>query len=711
MKIKYLLVILSLFWFYSCNTPTYPVTCNVDRECDLGQICNTQTHRCIADTKKCQKNDDCPVGTYCKIETGKCEVPKSCTDDESCYTLFPDEWDRETKPAKCNSAKKCVLDACLNNQDCIAGKVCQGGACVKPVSCDLIGNIKIISPSVVLKQGKHATLKAQVFNKNGLAVVVEDGKIKWSSSDSEIVSVNSEGIVTGGIKSGVAYITASDNECQKNSQPLEIENFANLENGKIRIVLRNLYTGKPVSNAKITLNGNQNFTTDSKGWIETENLNEKNDITVEHENFQYISIKSITSKDNILYLTPFVPQDKAGGYKGKFNFDKVKNQGDLKVGIAGASLPSTLLDISFDFLLSESYMKEIDTAGMSGTYAVPSNIVLVLGQDIIQEKYKVTTPGGNIAFWGIGSKMSMSEFLRIIQQVMGEDGLDMGALIRELAPYLGSFYHALKTNNETSLCNKIVDANDSNGNGETTDLIPDYNNNSCFPEINLNLTKELSLHSTVRNPKLVKLGNEYTDTAIAILGYTIEGNGFVPVGLTIGSDKKNKDDIPDQEVDNTILNYTPRYNGMEGGKASLVLLAMKLGKDEEKKAKEEKKIRLSGLIRHYDENVPMIMDFGNTELLKTTDDASLNGNIISFSNIQQANIYRIKIKSQTGKIMIIYSKENNIKIPDIENFGEIKFILIQAVTSSLDLNDIIKFNDANLNKFTDYVTAFSVFEL
>lgn len=713
MKYIFLLMI-SIIVFSACNTPTYKSTCKIDRDCDLGQTCNISTNTCLQNRKECKGNEDCPPGKSCDLNTNKCVIPTSCTTSESCYNLFPNEWNKDTQPAKCNSAKVCVLDACVNNIDCVAGKVCQGGACVTPISCDLVGSIKITTPAIVLKEGKEDFLKAQVFNKNGLAVVVEDDKITWETSDAEIVSVDSNGKIKGGVKSGIAQIKAHHNDCSQVSTPIEIENFANLEENKLRVILRDLYTGKPVSDAQIIINEQAPLVTDTKGWIEVENTLEKNDILVKSDNYQYLSILDTSSKDVILYLTPFVPQDKAGGYQGKFNFDNVKNLGDLKIGIAGASLPSSLLDISFDFLLSESYMKDIEAGGISGTYAVPSNIVMVLGDDTIQENYRVTTPKGNIAFWGLGSKMSMSDFLGIIQSVMGTEGLNMGDLIRELAPYFKTFYHALKTENKTSLCTKIVDTTDSNGNGLTDDLIPAYNNSSCFPEFNLKLEKKLSLASTIKNPKLIKLDNEFTDTAIAILGYNVDGNGFIPAGLTIGADKKEKDDIPDQVVDDTVLNYSPQYNGMEGSTASLVLLAMKLENDKEETKADSpppKKIRLSGLLRNYENGVPSIMDLSQVNFLKTTDDASFNSPNISFTAISDANIYRLKIKSVTGKILILYSSKTNIKIPVIPDFGEIKFILIQAVKASKSINEIVLFNDTNLNKFTNFVTAFSVFEL
>ena len=721
---KYIfLLFTSIIVFWGCNTPTYEITCKTDRDCDLGQTCNVTTSSCVQNRTECKKNADCPPGKSCNLNNNKCEVPTSCTTNESCYTLFPDEWDKDTRPAKCNSAKKCVLDACVENIDCIAGKVCQGGACVTPVSCDLVGSVKIITPSIVLKEGKEDSLKAQVFNKNGLAVVVEDGKITWQSSDSDIVSVDSNGNIKGGTKSGIAQITASHDDCSQVSAPVEIENFANLENGKLRVILRDLYTGKPASGVEIIINNSAPLVTDSKGWIETDNSESKNNILIKSDNYQYLSVLDTASKDIILYLTPFVPQDKAGGYQGRFNFDKVKNSGDLKIGIAGASLPSTLLDISFDFLLSESYMKDINAGGISGTYAVPSNIVMILGDDIVQENYRVTTPKGNIAYWGLGSKMSMSDFLVIIQSVMGSEGLNMGDLIRELAPYLKTFYHALKTENQTTLCSKIIDTTDSNGNGETDDLIPAYNNSSCFPEFNLKLEKKLSLASTIKNPKLLKLDNEFTDTAIAILGYNVDGNGFIPAGLTIGADKKDKDDTADQLVSDMILNYTPRYNGMEGANASLVLLAMKFEKDEEnskglkgksQKADEEeppRKIRLSGLLKNYNNGIPAVMDFSQANFLKTTDDATFNAPTVNFNAVPDANIYRLKIKSVTGKILIIYTNKTNFDIPSISDFGDIEFILIQAVTASKSIDEIVLFNDNNLNKFTDFVTAFSVFEL
>ena len=707
---KFLLLFLIIF--VGCTTPTYEITCEVDRDCGSGQSCNTETNSCENDDTECKGNQDCPPGKICDTEN-KCSIPKVCTDAESCYRLFPEEWDRETKPAKCFH-EACVLDACTGNNDCIAGKVCQGGTCTTPVSCDLIDSVKIITPSVVLKEGETETLKANVFNKNGVAIVVENGKLTWESDNSNIVSVDNNGLITGKLTSGVANITVKHLDCGKTSPSLSIKNFADLAENKLRIILRDLYTGQPVSAGSIIINQTAPVVTDSLGWIEIDNTSVKNTILVKHENYQYLSILDTEAKDIILYLTPFVPQNKAGGYKGEFNFDSIANDNTLKIGIAGASLPSTLLDISFDFLLSESYVKHINAAGFDGDYPIPSNIVMVLGDDVIQDKYAVSTPKGNIAFWGLGSKMRMSEFLSIVQSIMGEDELDMGALIRELTPYLKTFYHALKTDNNTVNCDKKVDVNDINGNGKTDDLIPDYDNDTCFPSVSLKLEKPLNLVSKIKNPKLIKMDNKLADTAIAIIGYNIDGAGFIPVGVTVGSDQIDDADLADGIVEDISLNYSPQYNGMEGGSNSLVLLAMKLGNDKNTtKADEEPpaKVRLSGLLINNKTTVPKVFDLSNKNFLKTTDDATYTDPTVNFTQVADANIYRIKIKSKTGKLLIIYTTKSNFKIPDITDFGEIEFILIQAVQSSKSIDDILEFNDSNLNKFSDFVTAFSVFEL
>ncbi len=667
----------------------------------------------------CKVNKDCLAGEICNTTTGVCEVPWICTTSESCYQKFPELWNAETLPAVCQQGV-CVAKGCTINDDCEVGKICSGGTCVQPADCSQIASIKITSPSPVLTQGSSKQLNAVALNRNGVAVVVADDSISWSSSNNSVVSITNTGNATGGTESGSANLVAKHDVCQKESQALAVQNFAQLQAEKIRVVVRNI-EGQPVSGADILVNSTKN-TTNADGFIEIDNSESINTVSVFHSDYEYVTVTGTSQKDLIFYLSKALNKAKAGGFKGEFDFSKLQG-GTVKLGLAGASLPGNIMDLAFDVLLGETIQTRVKIATIDDNYPIPSALVAIIADDVISGKYRATGLEGQRAFWGWGGKLDFSTMVIIITDALGGgmENLDIGGILTEIIPYVDDFGHALELNQTVTTCNKIADVNDINGNGSTTDLIPDFENSSCFPVKNLSLAQPLSKKSTVKLPKLPMMEGSYADLAILLNASIVEGQGMVPMGISAGASEKNGE-VATGIVPDVHLASAPQYNGLEGTDSLVVAFTLPVagaafGENE------SLPIKMSGVIKYYEKgNIGETIDMSSEAFLGVADQASFNSETKTVQSpaISGANGYRIQITSSLiDRDWIIYSSTPNITIPTETptSFGTTySTILYQSVrlkngSASLTLEDIFGFNSTNMDNLLKYITAFSAFEV
>ncbi|MBN2695101.1 hypothetical protein JXR93_10585 [bacterium] len=678
--------------------------------------CNDREENPVSET--CKVNKDCKAGETCNTDTGECEIPWVCTTSESCYEKFPSEWNAETSPAVCQQGV-CVAKGCTTNDECEAGKICSGGSCVEPADCSQIASVKITSSSPVLTQGSSKQLNAVALNRNGVAVAVADNSITWSSSNDSVVSVTNTGNATGGTESGTANLVAKHDVCQKESQALVVQNFAQLESGKLRVIVRNI-DGQAVSGAEVVVNSTRE-TTDSNGYIEIDNSESTNTVSVFHAGYEYVTIAGTSQKDLVFYLSKALDQTKAGGFKGQFDFSQLQG-GTVKLGLAGASLPGNIMDLAFDVLLGETIQTHVKIATIDDNYPIPSALVAIVGDNVVSDKYRATGLEGQRAFWGWGGKLDFSAMVIILTDALGGgmENLDIGGILTQIIPYVDDFGHALELNQTVSTCNKITDVNDINGNGSTSDLIPDFENSSCFPEKNLSLSQPLSKKSTVKLPKLPMMEGNYADLAVLLNASIVEGQGMIPMGISAGASEKDANELVTGIVPDVHLASAPQYNGLEGTDSIVVAFTLPVAGAAFGES-ESLPVKMSGIVKYYEKgNIGETVDMSSQTFLNVADQASLNGTTVQSPAISGANGYRIQITSSSiNRDWIIYSSTPNISIPTETpaSFGtDYSTILYQAIslkngTSPLTLEDIFGFNSTNMDNLIKYIIAFSAFEI
>jgi len=719
-KILFLVLLSTIFIFASCGggTESNPTKCTSNSECESNETCNTDTGKC-EENFGCTNNRQCDAGEICNLSTSTCEKVFICTSAQSCYD-HDSTWNADSNPVMC-VAGECRADGCKSNQDCTGGKLCNvaSGKCEEAASCDNVGEVKIVTPSIVLTEGSTKELKAIVLNSNGAPINI-NGSFTWASTNTDIVAVDNNGVVTGGTASGSSDITVSI--CDKTSDALNIQNFATVEAGKLRVIVRDV-DGNKVTGATVKAK-DETLSTDGEGVALFDNTEAKNNITVTKAGFQSLTFLDVEGNDIIAYLIKAVDDTKSGGFKGMFDFDHptIKKNGLTRLGFAGASLPGNILDLDFGLLLGEPIMRHIDTAGIQADIALPSGLVLLLGDDdIVSDSYAATALEGDRTLWGWGGRGSLSQVLGIVQEAMdaGVENLDMGKLLSQLMPIAEKFNHSIKASQNITLCPKVADVNDINGDQDTTDLIPDFDS-SCFPTINMTLNQPLSQMSTFKFPVLPTIEGERAEVEILLVSTIVEGKGMVPLGLGAGVDKKDNNDTADGKIDDTHIVYAPQHDGIANNDSMVVSMTMIINKDamnpQGETKTEDMMVKLTGLVKFYKNGViEDDIDMSNDTYLKLAEDAKLENNVVTFTAIDGATLYRLSVVDADGNVWVVYSPNTSISIAD-KPIGSIATIIVQAVTLSKDnvalsYSDLLKFNSSNLDDLVRLIKKFSAYQI
>lgn len=661
-----------------------------------------------SDGDECAFNTDCALGETCNTDLRKCEVVWLCIDEADCYSHDPAKWNHDENPVICRSGA-CVAKVCKGNSECPGEQICSGGKCVDFGGCQSVASVKIVSLPVVLTQGTSTTITSAIYNSNGVAVPISPEEITYKSATPAIVAAKNSGLLTGGTESGASAITAHYESCSIVSEPLTIQNYATLESGKLRVILRNI-AGESIPDTTVNINGTDHQTNES-GYLVLDNTTPQNTISIFNDAYQYTTLYQTEAKDVILYLQKRPDPANAGGFKGSFDFSQLPESGTVKIGIAGGSLPGNVMDLELTTLLGESIMTPVKLASIDDIFPIPSSLQAVFGGSPISAEYKIISPPGKRIFWGWGGKLDLGQITPLISEAMGSDQMNVPKLINQAMPYLTTFHHAVIDNQNIIECARIPDIEDINGNEDTTDLIPDFNNNECFPVVNLKWEQSLSLESTISFPPLKKVDGTYPNTVLVIPITSVTGSGMVPMGLgATGSDTENFDG----KLDDFSIPYAPQYNGLEGNRSMMVLLAMPISITEDIFY-----FRNSGIIAHYPDGIMAEkIDLSQDTFLGFGEDAKLTGTQFTASPIKDASLYRIQLTDADGKSWMIYSDTPEITVPQKPaSLGDPTLLLFQGVqlrddaTSNISLTDLITFNNNNMDQLGDLLYKFSSYEI
>jgi hypothetical protein len=127
-------------------------------------------------------------------------------------------------------------------------------------------------------------------------------------------------------------------------------------------------------------------------------------------------------------------------------------------------------------------------------------------------------------------------------------------------------------------------------------------------------------------------------------------------------------------------------------------------------------VKLTGLVKLYKNGIiEDNIDMSNDTYLKLAEDAKLQNNVVTFTAIPGATLYRLSVVDSDENVWVVYSPNTSISIAD-KPIGSIATIIVQAVTltkdnSEVSYDNLLKFNSSNLDDLVRLISKFSAYQI
>jgi hypothetical protein len=303
--------------------------------------------------------------------------------------------------------------------------------------------------------------------------------------------------------------------------------------------------------------------------------------------------------DVVIYTARLPDDSRVAGVKGTFDFSRVHTQGDIKLGLAGTAISSSITDLNFATLIGDIADYNVELEGLTDPggqlVPLPSGLVIGLGDQEIKGDYVAFgEPGRNIA-WAIGGKVRLADIGPIISSVTASDDINIGSILGGVLPFFARFDHAIVSGLNLVEGNRPPDP----GNDQPIPFAQ-----WPFPVQSIQPNTLLAQSASYNMPDLpctpggvsgnncvapAGAGSPFATGAVLLTGVIVPGIGLVPLGLTAGLDDPDDQDannLVDGKLDSdqpngpgkgqAIIDYAPPHDGLEGNLFVSVAIALDL---------------------------------------------------------------------------------------------------------------------------------------
>lgn len=659
-----------------------------------------------------KSNYEC-VNGCCVLKFIKCTTDKECEEHRDEFDYCPD------KRYKCICSKEdewCHPFYCSIHEDCSTdgSLLCSEGNCVPLPSMELL-KAKILTPSSVIKKGKKLQLKALAYSSENPSIVTDNVKFEWQILPAGIVQFDKVSeTITGGDKEGSVSVRARvQNGNPQYSDPVEILNLPEVENGKMRILLFEEGGIKRLDGKGVIIKNGEKIKFEIKNGIFVGDLiNDKFDIHIFTENMGYLSSLGVEGNDLIFTLPkPYFARLKTTK-EGELKLEdqKVENvdiltgspdykfywkKGEFEVAITGLSFSSEIFAFELSVVIGPDMEKYFHPDSPTvfpkdKPQILPGGFTLKFGGSPVITKYYIAAPPKKYSMWSIGGRIAIPELQEnasMIFEAIGGGEVDINLLVSALFPLFSSFY--------TSIEDEVV-----------------MSENLKFPvgEKNIVLKVPMGLHNEVKLPELPSLGDKlWTDIVILIACALMPDGRVIPIGISAASDKKNADDIPDGKVNVNPLHlyYSPIGGGLWSKWTRYAILAITAVLDPKGKGEGG-----SGIIFRGNEGEKLskktisLPEFHPVTIKSTYNKSERK---ITITNVENTLFYRVLLKRNDNRNWIIFvpSEKNEIILPlpsEVDEnftdyFADAKDIIINAfkMDENLTYKDIFELNEISFS--------------
>ncbi len=510
---------------------------------------------------------------------------------------------------------KCVGKFCSADVDC-GTQVCRSGACVDAPAATTVASCAVIPDFVVLKQGEKAKFWVSAWDADKKPVVVKTG-ITWTAATATVTgAAGMTGVTaefTGGTPNPSAdqavKATIGGKDCFARVQVIS---SAAPAAGTVNVIVTDELTGRPISGASVLASNPTTgaaigaaVQTDANGFKNVPGLPATVTVTVFHADYNYLTIANydLTGTGFLSFVLRRNQVDKYGGYKGTFN--NVPVSGNVRAGIAGASLAGSITDLSFSQLLGPTIPTrvKIGTVVDQMNVPLPAGVYLGFTDQVIKGSISaqglagvcLTSAGvpdeaailsgtcGTRTAWALAGDVPLRE-LPIASLIGGLNNIDFSMVLSQILPVFKRFASSVVRDVQFTLKPTQKDANGNNRFSDVDGGLPEFTvTNHSFFQVGVPTTTEvpLSYALVVKVPELPKFKSTYVDAVVLLGGAIVPGRGVVPLGLgaavNTDTDLKLTDPQSDLVTHGLVsLRMAPTHHGIEGSQYGVVALGLSL---------------------------------------------------------------------------------------------------------------------------------------
>jgi hypothetical protein len=705
-------------------------------------------------------NAGLPPGTTCvssSEEVACCVPPFACETDDDCEAARLDEgFCLDTRfPCACQDDGSCTTRICSADSECADGEVCTGGRCEDaPVFTGRA--VRALSRRDYVQPGDTLSLMAVAHDVADARRTDPAASITWTLVDGSGGTVTPEGVFTAGETAGTATLEAQVTGTDDPADTVTIVNLGNGEPGSFRVLVVDEATRLPVADAAVALvrSSDEALATvpsDENGLV----VDDSGDVLQVHvfaEGYAYVSVIAPEGETLVIALPPtqaaridevrdgFVcPVENEGVtfddtevcgdvgqpaclcyqlqnvdvVKGVPDFEAVAGPGELDVAISGFSLGNALLDLNFDLIVGPEITRvppEDSPIPLDDQIGIPSGVSMYYNNSPFVDSFIGTAPAGERVIWSIGGTVVLSDVLVEILPSLGGD-LAFGPIIAALLPLFDDFYSGISAPVELS----------------TAGTFPVRD-----PGVVLDVPTQRRL--VAATPQLPELGDGWSDTAIILGGALMPGEGFVPMGITGGTDVLQTA-TPDGRVDAD--QNTPEVDplGISMGtihgaldtpftRYMFATVALQLGDSSAGDA-------TSGILTLLEDGAPLPTEvpYSDEDFPAFMTGASYSGadselRLVTVGSRDEAvDMFRVIFQGQSGRNWVVYAPGDTLsfEMPDVSGLegvedrtarGEANVIALEfRAESGVDFASVLDANGTNLMDLFLFIERFSIIGL
>jgi hypothetical protein len=566
----------------------------VDADADAPEACQ---HPCLndfdqSDKKLCPdpKSDwTCEEG--CCLPVFRCEVDADCTtqgfDEGQCTD--------PALPCVCEGETgACYSVTCSTSAQCAEELLCAAGVCVDaPAEGDVL--LRIVSRQTALVPGATAPLLIDGYIAEN-ADVRFPVEVTWASDDDAVMTVNSDGVATGGADAGDAVLTAthaggaSASITLRNVTPSPEDTLTvialregTLQPAEGHFAMVDTASGEVVASGPLPESGVM-----STAHAATDGL----DVHIFAAEHDWISHLNVTGATLFVPLTPTmwgaISMSQEGELEedtelvgatvieGTVDMGAYEKAGEVELTLSALPFGATLFDFNLDSILGASVKRFFhpDTAlpgvDTTETLEMPGGLTFAFAGPAVPT-YVLAVPPGTSTVWTLGGRIGIDEvfaFSDDIFEAFDGGSVNFGQIASYLMPFFTEFWSGLSKTPALSL------------------------DGNTLHTVNTTLETPMALNMEIEVPTLPSLGQlGWAATVFAIGGAMTGDELFYPLGLAAAGDTSDETKWPaDGEIDGIeetpepdplALSLAPLYGELGGPHSSyttaLVALSIRDG--------------------------------------------------------------------------------------------------------------------------------------